>query len=142
MPTDFSECASYALSYATSFARIHKAKLICLHVIEPIVPAIGYTGIADPLSLNEVSEQLEESATRELPKIANCPECSDIEVEEIITHGDAAAEVVKTAKERDVDLIVIASHGRTGIERIFFGSTAESVVRHAHCPVLVVKSNE
>jgi len=142
MPTDFSECASHALEYAASFARIHKAKLICLHVIEPIIPAVGYTGIADPLSLSDVSEQMEESAERELPKIADCQECNDIEVEEIIAHGDAAAEVVRTAKEKDVDLIVIASHGRTGLGRILFGSTAESVVRHAHCPVLVVKKDE
>lgn len=139
MPTDFSECASYALSYSASFARATNAKLICLHVIEPIVPAVGYTGLADPLPLTDVSEQLEASATRELPKIADCAECHDIPIEEVITHGDAAAEIVRVAKEKEVDLIVIASHGRTGIGRILFGSTAESVVRHAHCPVLVVK---
>lgn len=140
MPTDFSECGSYALSYAASFARTTGAKLICLHVIEPIVPAVGYTGFAaDPLSLTDVSEQLEASAERELPKIADCEECNDIPTEEVITHGDAAAEIVRVAKEKDVDLIVIASHGRTGLGRILFGSTAESVVRHAHCPVLVVK---
>lgn len=141
MPTDFSECAGNALSYAASFARSTGAKLICLHVIEPIVPAVGYAGLgADPLALTDVSEQLEASAERELPKIADCAECNDIPVEEVITHGDAAAEIVRVAKEKKVDLIVIASHGRTGIGRILFGSTAESVVRHAHCPVLVVKN--
>ena len=54
-------------------------------------------------------------------------------------HGEAASEIVRVAKERKVDLIVIASHGRTGLGRILFGSTAEAVVRHAPCPVLVVK---
>jgi nucleotide-binding universal stress UspA family protein len=54
-------------------------------------------------------------------------------------HGEAASEIVRVAKERKVDLIVIASHGRTGLGRILFGSTAEAVVRHATCPVLVVK---
>jgi len=54
-------------------------------------------------------------------------------------HGEAASEIVRVAKERKVDLIVISSHGRTGLGRIIFGSTAESVVRHATCPVLVVK---
>ena len=54
-------------------------------------------------------------------------------------HGEAASEIVRVAKDRNVDLIVIASHGRTGLGRILFGSTAEAVVRHAHCPVLVVK---
>ncbi len=139
LPTDFSECAGYALSYATSLAREAGARLICVHVVEPVVPAVGYTGITEPLPMAEISEQLEDSAERELPKIAGCEECEGIEVEEAIVHGEAASEIVRVASERGVDLIVIASHGRTGLGRILFGSTAESVVRHARCPVLVVK---
>jgi nucleotide-binding universal stress UspA family protein len=139
LPTDFSECAGYALSYATSLARDAGAKIICVHVVEPVVPAVGYTGMSEPLPLAGISEQLEESAERELPKIAGCEECSGIEVEETIVHGEAASEIVRVARERGVDLIVISSHGRTGLGRILFGSTAESVVRHAPCPVLVVK---
>jgi len=54
-------------------------------------------------------------------------------------HGEAAAEIVRVAKEKGADLIVLSSHGRTGLGRILFGSTAEAVVRHASCPVLVVK---
>ena len=57
----------------------------------------------------------------------------------MIVHGEAASEIVRVAKERGVDLIVVSSHGRTGLGRILFGSTAEAVVRHASCPVLVVK---
>jgi nucleotide-binding universal stress UspA family protein len=139
LPTDFSECANYALSYATSLARAASAPIICLHVVEPVVPTVGYTGLTEPLPIADLSEQLEESAERELPKIATCEECSGLNVEEVIAHGDAAAEIVRVAKERNVDLIVISSHGRTGLGRILFGSTAESVVRHAPCPVLVVK---
>ena len=138
-PTDFSECANYALSYAASLARQASASIICVHVIEPVVPSVGYTGLNEPLPIADLSEQLEESAERELPKIGACDECSGLEVEQVIAHGDAAAEIVRVAKERNVDLIVISSHGRTGLGRILFGSTAESVVRHAPCPVLVVK---
>lgn len=139
LPTDFSECANYALSYATSLARQFKASIICVHVVEPVVPTVGYTGITDPLPIADISEQLEESASRELPKIAECEDCAGLDIEEVIAHGDAAAEIVRVAKERDVDLIVVSSHGRTGLGRILFGSTAEAVVRHASCPVLVVK---
>ena len=57
----------------------------------------------------------------------------------MIAHGEPAAEIVRVAEERGAGLIVISSHGRTGLGRILFGSTAESVVRHARCPVLVVK---
>jgi len=68
-----------------------------------------------------------------------CEELHGLDIEEVIAHGDAAAEIVRVAAERNVDLIVISSHGRTGLGRMIFGSTAEAVVRHAGCPVLVVK---
>jgi nucleotide-binding universal stress UspA family protein len=139
LPTDFSDCGNYALTYATSLARKFGASMICVHVIEPIVPTVGYSGVTEPLPIADISDQLEDSAERELPKFAECDECSGLEVEEVIVHGDAAAEIVRVAQEREVDLIVISSHGRTGWGRILFGSTAEAVVRHAPCPVLVVK---
>jgi nucleotide-binding universal stress UspA family protein len=90
----------------------------------------------------DIGGQLEESATRELPKLGAREECAGLDVEEVLVHGDAAGEIVRVARERDIDLIVISSHGRTGWGRMIFGSTAESVVRHAHCPVLVVKPVE
>jgi len=139
LPTDFSGCANYALSYAASIARATGARIICVHVVEPIVPAVGYTGLAAPMPIADISEQLEDSAGRELPRLTDCEEFSGLEVEEVIVHGDAAAEIVRVANEREVDLIVVSSHGRTGLGRIIFGSTAEAVVRHASCPVLVVK---
>lgn len=139
LPTDFSGCANYALTYAASIARATGATIICVHVVEPIVPAVGYTGLAEPMPIADISEQLEDSAERELPRLAHCEEFRGLEVEEVIVHGDAAAEIVRVAGERQVDLIVVSSHGRTGLGRIIFGSTAEAVVRHASCPVLVVK---
>jgi len=139
LPTDFSGCANFAVAYAAAIARAAKAKIICIYVLEPMVPAVGYTGLADPMPMADISEQLEDSAERELPQIVNCEELHGLEVEEAITHGDAAAEIVRVAAEREVDLIVISSHGRTGLGRMIFGSTAEAVVRHARCPVLVVK---
>ena len=103
---------------------------------------MGYSGLSEPLPVADISEQLEDTATRELPKIAAHEECAGLDVEEVVAHGDAASEIVRVARERNVDLIVISSHGRTGLGRILFGSTAESVVRHAHCPVLVVKPTQ
>ena len=139
LPTDFSECAAHALPYAAHFTREQNAALICVHVIEPLVPAIGHSGMTEPLPTADLSEQMESTAARELPKLADTPECAGLEVREVIARGDAASEIVRVARENDVDLIVISSHGRTGINRLLFGSTAESVVRHAHCPVLVIK---
>jgi nucleotide-binding universal stress UspA family protein len=139
LPTDFSGCANFALPYAASIAHATGATIICVHVVEPVVPAVGYTGLAEPMPIADISDQLEDSAERQLPKLAECEECAGLNVEEVIVHGDAAAEIVRVAAEREADLIVISSHGRTGLGRMIFGSTAEAVVRHARCPVLVVK---
>jgi len=139
VPTDFSECGNYALSYAASLARMFGASILCVHVIEPMVPTVGYSGMTEPLPIADISDQLEDSAERELPRIAEGEECAGLEVEELIVHGEAASEIVRVARDRKVDLIVVSSHGRTGWGRILFGSTAEAVVRHASCPVLVVK---
>jgi len=139
LPTDFSECAAHAVPMAASLARLTGARLLCLHVVEPVVPTVGWTPVAEPLPLADLSGQLEESAARELPKLKERAELEGLEVEDLIVHGEAASEIVRAARERGADIIVISSHGRTGLGRILFGSTAESVVRHARCPVLVVK---
>jgi len=142
LPTDFSDCANYALSYAASLARTFGASIICVHVIEPMVPTVGYSGMTEPLPIADITDQLEYSAERELPKLAEREEVAGLQVEEVIVHGEAASEIVRVSKERNVDLIVVSSHGRTGLGRILFGSTAEAVVRHASCPVLVVKPSQ
>lgn len=142
VPTDFSECGNFALSYAASLARVFGASILCVHVIEPMVPTVGYSGMTEPLPIADISDQLEDSAERELPKIAEREECAGLEVEELIVRGEAAAEIVRVARDRKVDLIVVSSHGRTGLGRILFGSTAEAIVRHASCPVLVVKPSQ
>lgn len=139
LPTDFSGCANHAFPYAAAIARATGASLICVHVVESVVPSVGYTGLTEPMPLADISGQLEDSAEKELPRLAECDELAGVEVEEVIAHGDPAAEIVRVASERGVDLIVISSRGRAGLGRILFGSTAEAVVRHASCPVLVVK---
>lgn len=141
LPTDFSQCAESALPYAADLARQMKARLVCLHVLEPMMSPGGYA-VAEPMTVVDIGGPLEESATRELPKLGAREECAGLDVEEVIARGDAAGEIVRVARERNIDLIVISSRGRTGLGRMIFGSTAESVVRHAHCPVLVVKPKE
>ena len=82
-PTDFTECGNYALSYAASLARTFRASIICINVIEPIVPTVGYSGMTEPLPIADITEQLEDSAERELPKLAECDDCAGIDVEEL-----------------------------------------------------------
>jgi universal stress protein A len=140
LPTDFSECARHAVPVAAELARLLGARVVCLHVVEPVVPPVGWTPMAGTLpAAADFGEQLDESAGRELPAFSGGEEFAGLDVEELVAHGEPAAEIVRVARERGVGLIVISSHGRTGLGRILFGSTAEAVVRHAHCPVLVVK---
>src|SRR5688500_4254375 len=63
-PTDFSECGNYALSYAASLARTFRASIICVHVIEPMVPTVGYSGMTEPLPIADITEQLDRKSTR------------------------------------------------------------------------------
>jgi nucleotide-binding universal stress UspA family protein len=142
LPTDFSECARRAVPVAAEFARLLGARVVCLHVVEPIVQPVGWTPLAEPMPVAELGEQLDTAAARDLPAFSRSEEFAGLDVEDLIAHGDPAAEIVRMAEERGVGLIVISSHGRTGLGRILFGSTAESVVRHARCPVLVVKPQE
>lgn len=142
LPTDFSECAESALAYAADFARQSGARLLCLHVVEPTAPVVGYGPAVESLPPADLAGQLEDAAAGELPRLAERGECAGLAVEELLARGEAATEIVRVARERGADLIVISSHGRTGLGRMLFGSTAESVVRHAHCPVLVVKPKE
>lgn len=142
LPTDFSECANYAAPFAASFARQSGARVICLHAVEPVLPAVGATSfapMAEAVPMPDLSETIAETAARELPRLSNHAALAGLETEEVVVHGDAASEIVRIARERGVDLIVISSHGRTGWGRWLFGSTAESVARYASCPVLVVK---
>src|SRR5437762_12789746 len=97
LPTDFSGCANYAVAYAAAIARATRATIICVHVVEPVVPAVGYTGLAEPMPIADISEQLENSAERQLPKLSECEDCQGLNLEELIVHGDAAAEIVRVA---------------------------------------------
>src|SRR3712207_1800333 len=105
LPTDFSECARKAVPYAADLARLTGARVVCLHVVEPVVPAVGWTPLAEPLPVGDISEQLEDSAAKELPRFAGCEEFEGLEVEDSIVRGEAAAEIVRAARERGSDLI-------------------------------------
>src|SRR5438105_15508333 len=93
LPTDFSGCANYALPYTASIARATGATIICVHVVEPIVPAVGYSGLGEQMPIADRSEQLEDSAEREFPQLAESDDFNGFKVEEVTVHGDAAAEI-------------------------------------------------
>ncbi|MHB0954942.1 MAG: universal stress protein [Pirellulaceae bacterium] len=132
-PTDFSDHAAYALDLATSFAQEPGARLIVLHVMQPWVA--GYGGIMTPPPSPEDYRQGAEEQLREI-RVAGAEELIEHRLEE----GTPAEEILRVAKEIKCDLIVMGTHGRTGMQRLLTGGVAEKVMRQAPCPVLIVKT--
>jgi nucleotide-binding universal stress UspA family protein len=129
--TDFSEHSEYAFKLASALARDYGAKLLILHVIDAPVPLYAEIPITpDPL-------EIEEEARRKLHEL----EVSDgkAQVERRVTTGDPPDEILRAAEESGCDLIVLGTHGRTGLGRLLMGSVAEHVIRKASCPVLTVR---
>ncbi len=136
-PTDFSQGARAAMDHAVSLARDYKAKLILLYVIQDINIAEWY--IPSSLSVTDLVDDMQKSAWKEMDKWGEDVAAKVREVEKMVVRGVPFVEIIRTAKEKFVDLLVIGTHGRTGIDHMLFGSTAEKVVRKAPCPVLTVR---
>ena len=137
VPIDFSDYSKSALKYAVSFVKHFNAKLILVYVVEPVIypPDFSMGQIAIP----SVDLEMDKRAMEELDKLAEQEIPSEIKVKSIVKTGKPFIEIIETAGEQDVDLIIIATHGHTGMEHILFGSTAEKVVRKAPCPVLTLR---
>lgn len=131
LPTDFSEGAAHACRVACTVARDCHARLILLHVFTPPVLISGENLLPpDPAILKaELEAQLK----------ALKVEDSDLQVERRLEEGFPGLEILRMARETNADLIVMGTHGRTGLSRLLMGSVAEQVVRKAPCPVLTVK---
>jgi nucleotide-binding universal stress UspA family protein len=136
-PTDFSQGARAAMDHAISLAKDYRSKLILLYVIQDISIAEWY--IPSSLSAADLMEDMQKSAWNEMDKWGTEVSQTVKDVEKLVVRGVPFVEIIKTAKERRADLIVIGTHGRTGIDHMLFGSTAEKVVRKAACPVLTVR---
>jgi nucleotide-binding universal stress UspA family protein len=130
-PTDFSHAGDAAFAMATSLARDTKAKLLIVHVEEPPMAYGGgelYYGVPDP-GLEDMKRMLEEIV----------PNDPSINYEHRLITGDPAGAIVRLAESEDVDMIVMGTHGRSGLTRLLMGSVAEAIVRRAPCPVLTFK---
>ena len=140
VPLDFSPSSLKALHYAKAFARQFSARLVLLHVTEPVVfpSELGYA----PLATEALERSFAEDAQAKLSAIGAEITAAGLTVETRLRVGRPFHEIATAAAELDVDLIVIATHGFTGLTHVLLGSTAERVVRHASCPVLVVREQE
>jgi universal stress protein A len=137
VPIDFSDYSKNALKYAVNFVKHFKAQLLLIYVVEPVIypPDFSMGQIAIP----SVDMEMDKRAIEELNKLADQEIPAEIKVETLVKTGKPFIEIIDTASEKEVDLIIIATHGHTGMEHILFGSTAEKVVRKAPCPVLTLR---
>ena len=159
VPTDFSEPANQALRYAIEEAALHHARVTLLHVLSPDAttdvyyvtgaPGAGPHAGLDPVAGGRLGASMasqptvvrdddSEGALTQLRDLAAqaLPGTADVEV----AVGHPADTIVRVAQERNADLIVMSTHGRTGLQHVLLGSVAEKVVRLAPCPVLTVRS--
>ena len=137
VPIDFSEHSKNALQYAIPYAVQFKARLDLLYVVEPtIYPAdfsFGQVGFPN------IEEELRKRGSEELNALLANEIKGRVPASASVRTGKPFYEINEYASENGVDLIIIATHGHTGVEHILFGSTVEKVVRKAPCPVLVVR---
>jgi nucleotide-binding universal stress UspA family protein len=131
-PTDFSDRSGYAFWLACALARDYGARLIALHVWA--APTVVYAEGVIPPNWEDLATAAQEQLDR-----LQVPE-GNVRAERRLEEGDAAEEILRVAQESNADLIVMGTHGRTGLGRLLMGSVAEEVVRKAPCPVLTVKA--
>ena len=136
LPTDFSESSDAALDYASALAAETGATLYIVHVADDTPAYVaGYGGFA---YAPDVSSAIEREMRERLEEVQ--PSRLNIDVDRRYLTGAAVAQIVDFADRENVDLIVMGTHGRTGVSRVLMGSIAEGVLRKAQCPVLTVKS--
>lgn len=136
--TDFSDYANHALPYALDLARDHGAELHVLHVV-PTPELTTQFDIAGPAPGAQAVAELERLAGERIRSVVPAEAAEGLRVITAVRTGHAFVEIVRYAREQGIGLVVLATHGRTGLRHALFGSVAEKVVRNAPCPVLTVR---
>jgi universal stress protein A len=137
-PVDLSEVSMSALKLAASVAAQFESSLVIINVVEPIVAPSDFT--FGPMTTGEVEDRLVERSTQALKELAATLQIPAERVSVRVERGRASSEIVRVAQEEKADLIVIGTHGYTGMAHVLLGSTAERVIRKAPCPVLTVRA--
>jgi nucleotide-binding universal stress UspA family protein len=140
VPLDFSDCSMKGLTYAKALARQFGSKLVLLNSV-----ALQYYAASDEYARYDfplLLQQTETAAREQMQELLRKTNWDGIEVASSLQIGHAGQQICARAIDHGADLIVTATHGRTGLKHLLLGSTAEYVVRHAHCSVLVVPSHE
>lgn len=138
VPIDFSACSKKALQYALPLAREHEATLTLLYVVPPAYGAGEYGAI----DYAQLEASLREGGEKEMARLVAEEVRGQVATDPQVRVGSPTREILETARSLPADLIVISTHGHTGLKHVFLGSVAEHVVQRAPCPVFVVRERE
>jgi len=134
-PTDCSEASIDALKYSIKIAKAQRAKLMVLHIVSHLKNA-AFHSIADKSAFNSTALL---ASKNHLENFWKSMGENEIEADLVVEYGDPFAEITRYAKSKKNDIIVMGTHGRTGLMHVLMGSVAEKVVRYSHIPVVTVK---
>jgi nucleotide-binding universal stress UspA family protein len=137
-PTDFSRASSAAFARALAEAKASRAELTLVHVLSPVIPMAG-DGYVAPSAYEQMTKAGQAWAQKQMNRLLAKAKGARVRARAMVVDGVAHDQIVRAAKKRRADLIVIGTHGRTGMARFFLGSVAARVTATAPCPVLTVR---
>jgi nucleotide-binding universal stress UspA family protein len=137
-PSDFSRASGAAFARAVAMAKTNRAELVLTHVLSPVIPMVS-DGYVSPKIYEEIEASQHAGAQKQLDRLAQKAKAAGVRTRTLLLEGMAAEQITRAARSRRADLVVIGTHGRTGLAKFFLGSVAGRVVSTASFPVLTVR---
>lgn len=137
--TDYSKASGRALDEAVKLAKQNNAELWVVHVIEPLVTYVSGEDFGGAELYMRLEETTKRDAESSMKKLMQRLERLRVKAKSLLLKGSPHEQIVKAAKNKKADMIVVGTHGRTGLSKLFMGSVAGRVVSTAHCPVVTVR---
>ncbi len=137
-PSDFSRASGAAFAKAVDLAKANRAELIVVHVLAPIIPLMG-DGYVSPKLYEDLEAAAHSQGQKQLNGLLARARKAGVRASVVMLEGIAHEQIVRAARSQRADLIVIGTHGRTGMAKLFLGSVAGRVVSRARCPVMTVR---
>jgi nucleotide-binding universal stress UspA family protein len=137
-PSDFSSASSAAFAKALEMSKANRAELLVAHVVAPVVPMMG-DGYVSPSLYQELETSARSQAQAQLDRLLAKARKAGVRAKSLLMQGAPHEQITRAARAKRADLIVLGTHGRTGLAKFFVGSVASRVVSTASCPVLTVR---
>lgn len=138
-PTDFSRASSAAFTRAVAEARTNRSELVLVHVLAPVIPVAG-EGYVSPSVYEQMAVSARAWAQKQMDRLLTKAKAARVRARGLVLEGVAHEQIVRAARRQRAGVIVMGTHGRTGVARFFLGSVAARVAAIAPCPVLTVRA--